>query len=311
MPEPVHDEPVAAAVPAVEPPRTFPAPAFEAVATVLPVVPVLPPQQLPEPAREEPVLVAQASPAPARVPVAKALAAPPVAAPAPLPFAPPVEPVVAVLSQPDPVAPLATVLAPLAVSSGLTSAASVSPQAEATTIASETARLKDVLASLSAPVAPVTRPAEAVSPAEPLAPATLPAAPPRPAAPMVASLAPSGPDPSRSPEPAGLKSEWRAAVPASTDIRVSNGTGRRLMATRFASYFRGHGLFVRKIANANSFDYRRTVIFYNPDQRANAEALAAVLPFPVRLAEAKQGRGQIELVLGFDLLGLDDALRSA
>ena len=83
------------------------------------------------------------------------------------------------------------------------------------------------------------------------------------------------------------------------------------MASRFARYFGEHGLFVRRIANANSFDYRRTVIFYNPDQRAHAEALAAVLPFPVRLAEAKQGRGEIELVLGFDLLGIDDTLRSA
>ena len=128
---------------------------------------------------------------------------------------------------------------------------------------------------------------------------------------MVASLAPSRVDPPRSAEPAGLKSDWRASVPASTDVRVSNGTGRRLMAGRFATYFRDHGLAVRKIANANSFDYHRTVIFYNPDQRYNAEALAAVLPFPVRLAEAKRGRGQIELVLGFDLLGIDDALRSA
>jgi hypothetical protein len=83
------------------------------------------------------------------------------------------------------------------------------------------------------------------------------------------------------------------------------------MAGRFARYFGEHGLTVRKIANANSFDYRRTVIFYNPDQREHAEALARVLPFPVRLAEAKQGQGQIELVLGFDLLGLDDTLRSA
>ena len=68
---------------------------------------------------------------------------------------------------------------------------------------------------------------------------------------------------------------------------------------------------MRKIANANTFDYRRTLIFYNPDQRAHAEALAATLPFAVRLVEAKQGRGQIELVLGFDLLGIDDSLRSA
>jgi hypothetical protein len=94
-------------------------------------------------------------------------------------------------------------------------------------------------------------------------------------------------------------------------VRVSNGTGRRLMATRFARYFGEHGLNVRKIANANSFDYRRTMIFYNPDQRAQAEALAAVLPFSVRLVEAKQGRGQIELVLGFDLLSVDNSLRSA
>jgi hypothetical protein len=100
-------------------------------------------------------------------------------------------------------------------------------------------------------------------------------------------------------------------VPSSTFVRVSNGTGRRLMASRFARYFGEHGLSVRKVANANSFNYRRTVIFYNPDQRAHAEALAAVLPFPVRLAEAKQGRGQIELVLGFDFLAIDDTLRSA
>jgi hypothetical protein len=82
------------------------------------------------------------------------------------------------------------------------------------------------------------------------------------------------------------------------------------MARRFAHYFGEHGLAAHKIANANSFDYRRTVIFYNPDQRSQAEALAAVLPFPVRLSEARQGRGQIELILGFDLIGLDDSLRS-
>jgi len=31
----------------------------------------------------------------------------------------------------------------------------------------------------------------------------------------------------------------------------------------------------------------------------------------VRLVEAKQGRGQVELILGSDLLGFDDTLRSA
>ena len=83
------------------------------------------------------------------------------------------------------------------------------------------------------------------------------------------------------------------------------------MASRFARYFGEHGLSVRKIANANSFDYRHTTIFYNPDQRDYAHGLASLLPFPVRLIEAKQGRGQVEVTLGFDLIGLDDTLRPA
>jgi hypothetical protein len=109
----------------------------------------------------------------------------------------------------------------------------------------------------------------------------------------------------------GLPNQWSASVPSTTMLRVSNGTGRRLMAGRFSRYLGDHGLTVRRIANANSFDYRRSIIFYNPDQRAHAEALAAQLPFPVKLAEAKQGRGEIELILGSDLVAVDETLRSA
>jgi hypothetical protein len=188
----------------------------------------------------------------------------------------------------------------------------------------EAARLQQMMASLFVPAPQAVVPPatavepdisrsviEAPKPAQPAAP--VPEAPPaaRLVAPMVASLAPSRGDAVRSSDPVNAKDDWKASVPASTLVRVSNGTGRRLMATRFARYFGEHGLSVRRIANANSFNYRRTVIFYNPDQRAQAEALAAALPFPVRLAEAKQSRGQVELILGFDLLGLDDSLRSA
>jgi hypothetical protein len=164
-------------------------------------------------------------------------------------------------------------------------------------------------------------PADEESPGPVLATALPP--PDRPSAPLpvapLATLVPPQPAPLPPPaapriaatlRPPQLAAPWRASVPISTDIRVSNGTGRRLMARRFAHYFGEHGLAAHKIANANSFDYRRTVIFYNPDQRSQAEALAAVLPFPVRLSEARQGRGQIELILGFDLIGLDDSLRS-
>lgn len=83
------------------------------------------------------------------------------------------------------------------------------------------------------------------------------------------------------------------------------------MAGRFAHYLGAHGLSAQRIANANSFDYRRTMIFYNPEQREHAYALAGMLPFPCRLAEASQGRGEIELILGFDLLPLDESLRAS
>lgn len=322
LPEPAREDAmVIAALPAPErvPLPVRPAPVADTIALAWPAPPVLPAQPLPAPVAAP---AAEPFALPARpAPVAEAIAAAPRARPAlppqllPEPVA--VEPVLAMLSPPEPAAPAMPLplVPPVVDIPAPAPALPIAPAAEAAAAAPETGRLKDVLASLSAPasvpVAPITRAPEAPKPVEPVAPAATAGPAPRPAASMVASLAPSRADASQSTESAGLKSEWRAAVPASTDIRVSNGTGRRLMAGRFAGYFRGHGLFVRKVANANSFDYRRTVIFYNPDQRANAEALAAVLPFPVRLAEAKQGRGQIELILGFDLLSLDDALRSA
>jgi len=114
-------------------------------------------------------------------------------------------------------------------------------------------------------------------------------------------------------EPAAVEpgADWRASPPAGARVRVSNGTGRPLMGSRFAKYFTAHGLTVHLIRNANSYEYRRTVIFYNPDQRDNAHALAAIVPFPVGLAEASVGRGEIEFVLGFDLITLDEALKTA
>jgi len=102
---------------------------------------------------------------------------------------------------------------------------------------------------------------------------------------------------------------WNAPVPAAIMVRVSNGTGRHLMATRFGSYFSAHGLRVNQIANAASYNYTQTVIFYNPDQYDFALDLTRVLPFPIKLAKATRGSGQIEIILGSDLLTFDEDLR--
>jgi hypothetical protein len=98
-------------------------------------------------------------------------------------------------------------------------------------------------------------------------------------------------------------------LPSSSRIRVSNGVGRRLMATRFSHYLEEHGVSVHRTANAAAFNYKATVIFYNPDQQEFACELAKLLPFEVKLIEAKRGRGWIEVVLGADLIPFDNTLR--
>ena len=108
----------------------------------------------------------------------------------------------------------------------------------------------------------------------------------------------------------GKRGDWKADLPISAKIKVSNGTGRRLMASRFADYLSDHGLKVRQLSNAENYSYRESVIYYNPDQREFALALSHSLPFPVKLAEAKKGLGEIQIILGSDLLGFDDNLRA-
>lgn len=105
--------------------------------------------------------------------------------------------------------------------------------------------------------------------------------------------------------------DWTAQLSHGARVRISNGTGRRLMAARFAGYLSGHGLKVRQLVNAPRFDYRQSAIYYNPDQREFALSLARLLPFQIRLAEAAKGFGEIEIILGSDLLTFDDGLHRA
>lgn len=101
---------------------------------------------------------------------------------------------------------------------------------------------------------------------------------------------------------------WTARLPPAANVRISNGTGRHLMANRFAGYLSSHGLAVHQITNAAAFDYRESAIFYNPDEQEYALSLAGLLPFAIKLIEARKGSGQIEFVLGNDLLDFDEGL---
>jgi len=117
--------------------------------------------------------------------------------------------------------------------------------------------------------------------------------------------------PSSSSVSVSKNADWIAQLPLGVRVRISNGTGRNLMAARFAGYLSSHGLKGNQLANAPSFDYRQSAIYYNPDQRDFALSLSRLLPFSIRLMEANKGSGQVEIVLGSDLLTFDDELRAA
>jgi hypothetical protein len=313
LPQPLRSEQVVASLP---PPefriRVLPDASFAA--------PLVPAQPLPEPAQVESVIASLPTPD-VRT---RALSAPPFAAPPvpaqPVPQPALVESVIASLPVPEyrtQTLPSFSVATPPITAQPLPAPARVESVIASLPVTEYQMR---TLASRSVATPPITaqplpEPARvdsviaSVRPPEPL-PVTLPA-------PRVLPRA-SGPQTPASPpqraveRPAsGPTAGWTSYVPEGTLVRVSNGTGRRLMATRFARYFSDHGVSVRRVANANSFGYKRTAIFYNPDQRDYAYALAQVLPFPVRLIEAKHGRGQVELILGSDLLVFDDSIRSA
>jgi hypothetical protein len=216
---------------------------------------------------------AAGTPAPAAPPVTIANLAPPITYPeivaAPVAAAPIIE-----MPQPAPVAPVAPPAPPVEVASALP------PSAPLPEIAS------------AVPPAPVPQTASLLPPAMPA---------PAPSSPQYATQKPAVAD-------AG-KHDWWTELPAGSNVRVSNGAGRTKMAARFAYYLSDHGLSVGRVANASSFNYRQTIIFYNPDQKDFAYKLGGYFPFPVKYGVAAKGHGQVEVILGSDILDFDDHLK--
>ncbi len=93
-------------------------------------------------------------------------------------------------------------------------------------------------------------------------------------------------------------------------VEVSNGTGRRLMATRVGAWLADHAVTVARRTNADTFTYRRSVILYSAAASpAAARALAGRLPGPVDIRAAGPDQtSPLRLVLGADLLDFDHQL---
>ncbi|SOD93475.1 tetratricopeptide repeat protein [Caenispirillum bisanense] len=92
-------------------------------------------------------------------------------------------------------------------------------------------------------------------------------------------------------------------------VEVSNGVGRTRMAARAAAWLGEAGVPVTRLTNAASWDHAAAAVFYRDEAaRPAAEALAALLPTAPRAQPAPDMAADVRLVLGRDLLVLDDRL---
>jgi hypothetical protein len=88
-------------------------------------------------------------------------------------------------------------------------------------------------------------------------------------------------------------------------LEVANGNGVQGMAARVRSYLQEKGGSVSRITNADSFDYRETILYHRPGVQVAVEGLLAELPISgVRLLEDANLPADIDarLVIGQDFI---------
>ncbi|ATX79924.1 LytR cell envelope-related transcriptional attenuator [Mariprofundus aestuarium] len=93
-------------------------------------------------------------------------------------------------------------------------------------------------------------------------------------------------------------------------LEIANGNGREGMARLMTSVLARHGQTIRRVTNADNFDYSSSVIYYMPERRQDAEKIASMLPVKVEMKEMDitHRRVDIRIVIGKDLLEAVDYL---
>ena len=90
-----------------------------------------------------------------------------------------------------------------------------------------------------------------------------------------------------------------------TRYEVSNGAGRRRMATRMRYFLASQGIAPYYITNAEHYSNHTSTILYRTGYLTDARKLAAKLPIPVEFVEVDSQRADVRLRLGGDLLEFD------
>jgi len=110
---------------------------------------------------------------------------------------------------------------------------------------------------------------------------------------------------------ATVKQRPAAVQLTSATLEVSNGAGVRGMAARMRGYLKTAELPVKHLTNARHFRFQETVIFYAPNHRGEAEALAKHLPFDVKFEENSGLRTDLRLRLGGNAQQFDTQLEKS
>jgi hypothetical protein len=91
-------------------------------------------------------------------------------------------------------------------------------------------------------------------------------------------------------------------------VEVSNGAGRRRMASRMRAFLGEEGIEIQRLTNADNFAHQSSTVFYRPGWEAEAEILASHLPVSVSLMAEPNQQADVRLELGGDLLAFDAKL---
>jgi tetratricopeptide (TPR) repeat protein len=93
-------------------------------------------------------------------------------------------------------------------------------------------------------------------------------------------------------------------------IEVSNGNGSNGMARLLSDILAKHGQTIKRVTNASTYDYEKTVIYYQPGKLDEALQIASELPVEARLkkADIKHRNVKMRIIMGRDFLNYKAAM---
>lgn len=109
--------------------------------------------------------------------------------------------------------------------------------------------------------------------------------------------------------PLDLDQLWRRPAWVAPRIQLSNGNGIHQMAHNLGRYLERNGFAIDQMANADHFDYPRTMIYYGDGQRQVASQLARLLFGQAAACELHhEGRNDaiVTVIAGHNIAGLND-----